>query len=196
MKLNCGSSRSMVITRIGAALLVGGLLLSGCAATTSDTAETGPPPATPTEGPSPAEAPVTQDPEVEETETEETNAQNNGPATATVTLEGESFTFSPSTCLITEDDILVEAGGKNDATGDPAFLSIDFNLSPQLNGEVKVSLGTDNPFESTDDYYKAFFGEGDQEKIDAAFPQATLAGTFLEPSGEEMGEGTVNVLCG
>ena len=98
--------------------------------------------------------------------------------------------------MITEDDILVEAGGKNDETGDPAFLSIDMNLGAQTTGEIRVNLGTDNPFESTDDFYTAFFGDGYDGTIDAKFPKASFTGTFYVSTGDVLGVGDVEVTCG
>lgn len=206
MKLNGGTGRSTLIARIGAALVVSGLLLSGCAAATTDSAETGLPDPTATQDESPTasvEAPTPEEPAAEESAADEADDQetedaNEGPApaTATATLEGESFTFSPSTCMITQEDILVEAGGKNEETGDPAFLSIDMNLGDQTTGEIRIELGTDNPFESTDDFYTAFFGDGYEGTIDAKFPQASFTGIFHVSGGDVLSTGDVEVTCG
>lgn len=68
MKLNGGTGRSTLSARIGAALVVSGLLLSGCAAATIDGAETGLPDPTATQDESQAasvEAPAPEEPAAE-----------------------------------------------------------------------------------------------------------------------------------
>src|SRR5688572_17176220 len=82
------------------------LLLTGCAAEPVDT-----PPA----------APVDDAATVEEASDSALPSQGD----VTMVMAGQSFSFSATTCAISESDILVMGPGADDESNDPAYLDID-----------------------------------------------------------------------
>lgn len=72
--------------------------------------------------------------------------------TAQIRAGDQDFTFELALCAITSEDVLVHGPGRNDATAEPAYLSIDFfTMSSELAGELRIDLGTDQQFDSSDD---------------------------------------------
>lgn len=76
-------------------------------------------------------------------------------ASATFRVAGESFDFSLAMCMVSEEDILVKGPGRNSASGELAYLDVDFTAyEGSYAGGVSVDLGTDQPFTSPDDTYR------------------------------------------
>ncbi len=74
---------------------------------------------------------------------------------ATFQIAGNTFEFSPTTCIVGEDDILAQGAGTNIHTGEIAFLDLDFTAyEGSYVGGADIELGTDQPFTSSDDYYR------------------------------------------
>lgn len=115
---------------------------------------------------------------------------------ATITLAGQSFTFTPSTCIIDAADAVVSGPGADDDSGDPARLDIDvYGLDSEAGGEVRITLGTDQPFVTTDDFLVAFVGDPHDYVIGAGSGWLQIDGTFRANGETPLGPGTVVVDC-
>ncbi|MFC7789402.1 hypothetical protein ACU045_10525 [Microbacterium sp. MAHUQ-60] len=78
-----------------------------------------------------------------------------GDAGATFRIGGDTFEFSPMTCLVGEEDIVVQGPGRNTGNGEIAFLDVDLTAYEGSHvGGADIELGTDRPFTSPDDFYR------------------------------------------
>lgn len=114
---------------------------------------------------SPGGGPIGEAPETPRSSTE-TNPPASGPepntgdptqdvVPARLELTGQSFTFTV-TCMIAEDDLLIFGPGRDDDSGEPAYLSVDIpTVGGQKRGEIRIDLGTDQEFVSSDDVYRS-----------------------------------------
>ncbi|NLA64353.1 MAG: hypothetical protein GX862_00130 [Leucobacter sp.] len=121
-----------------------------------------------------------------------------GRYTATLSAGDREFTFAPSTCIINDEDVVVSGPGADDATGEPAFLSIDlYTATEPYQGEVRVDLGTDQEFESSDDLIVAFIGsEHGSQYVRASNDSMVLTvGEFRDGNAGTLGSGRVIFNC-
>ena len=127
------------VRRAGSALavLVLAVSLSACAGATEPASE----------GPAaPAEDAGT-------TGSTETDADSEG-GSAQLVLDAATYSFTTAHCHISGSDVLAHGRGADDATGEPAYLDVDFvSEEGMTTGGVTVSLGATAQFESTDDAY-------------------------------------------
>lgn len=73
---------------------------------------------------------------------------------ATVEVDGKTYEFELTQCLISAEDLLVYGPGSESGTEEDAFLSIDFATTEgRYTGGVTVSLGVTESFASSDDEY-------------------------------------------
>ncbi|MEO9095348.1 MAG: hypothetical protein ABI255_06955 [Microbacteriaceae bacterium] len=115
---------------------------------------------------------------------------NAGTATATLVMEGQSFTFSPTLCMVGDEDALVSGPGVDDGSQEPAYLDIDFyRIDLSWGGEVRVDLGTDRAMTSSDRFYSIRIGQNDEYMVQQV-EHDNVAGET------ESGEGTLTVTCG
>lgn len=125
-----------------------------------------------------------------------------GEASATFQIAGSTFEFSPTLCIVGEEDIVAQGAGTNIQTGEIAFLDADFTTyEGSYVGGADIELGTDQPFTSPDDYYRLdplVNDEGfDLSVTGASF---TVEGTFYGqgaaqlPNGDAA-QGTLQVSC-
>lgn len=114
-----------------------------------------------------------------------------GRAEASAQIDGLSFGFSLSMCLVGDEDILVQGAGSNDQTGEIAFLDIDFTAyDASYVGGVDVELGVDRPFTSPDDVYRL------TTEFDATGFTVTVTGTSAIIEGVFYGQGTARSSSG
>src|SRR5690554_2184631 len=72
---------------------------------------------------------------------------------AQLVMAGQSFSFMTS-CTVSEGDILIHGPGYDDDSGELAYLSVDFTMvNGARNGEIRIDLGTDQQFVSSDSIY-------------------------------------------
>lgn len=116
---------------------------------------------------------------------------------ATVLMAGESFTFTLSLCMISDTDILVHGPGTGVEEGIPAYLDIDFHHDGQgLAGEARIERGTDQQFDSTDDFYAANLGDAAPgSTIDVTGNSFVFEGDFHSALASNIGPGTLSVDC-
>lgn len=173
--------------RLGALTLALPLMLTGCS-TEPGTATTPPPEntapsSTSSDDSSPAEVAA-------------------GDASATFQIAGSTFEFSPTTCIMGEEDIVAQGAGTNIQTGEIAFFDVDFTAyEGSYVGGADIELGTDQPFTSPDNYYRL-----DPLVNDAGFilsikgESLTVEGTFYGygaaplPDGDSA-QGTLQLRC-
>src|SRR5690606_23101837 len=73
----------------------------------------------------------------------------------------ESFTFELALCMVSDQDVLVHGPGSNDQTSEVAYLSIDFSSELEvMAGELRIDLGVDEQFDSSDDILVGVIGPG------------------------------------
>lgn len=116
----------------------------------------------------------------------------------TISMAGQSFSFDADLCLITEEDLLVGGPGRDDDSREPAYLDIDLTtVSGLKTGEVRITLGTDQRFVSTDEDLIAFVGEGYEYLLMHHDNGFQLEGEFRSSTTSMLiGPGTVMVDCG
>lgn len=121
-----------------------------------------------------------------------------GAGSVTISMAGQSFSFDADRCLITEEDLLVGGPGRDDDSQEPAYLDIDLTTVSGLKaGEVRITLGTDQQFVSTDEDLVAFVGEGYEYLLMHYDNGFQLEGEFRSSStSTPIGPGTVMVDCG
>ncbi|WP_168625640.1 hypothetical protein [Cryobacterium sp. BB307] len=167
--------------------LTGSLILSGCA---SDAATP------PTGQDSTGDAAASE----AETNASGSGSTNAGGATATAAVDAKTFTFAPTLCAIDADDVLVRGPGKDDSTGEPVFLDIDLtNLSDAAFGGVRIELGTDQPFDTSDEFFVAHITEDEDFSLDARAGNPSsmdFSADFRHATGTSAGHGAVEVRCG
>src|SRR5690554_4143487 len=128
----------------------------------------------------------------------ETSSETTSQGDVTVVMAGQSFTFTTTLCMITDDDVLVGGPGVDDESNDPAYLDIDFaTLGSTKTGEVRINLGTDAPMTSTDEFYVAFVDSDHEYELvyDDDGNGFELRADFIAATGSPIGSGTVEVSC-
>lgn len=175
------------------------LLLAGCLPASdadSDPVDvTAPPISVPT-----TDATESDDLEQDEDMGEDPGTMEDSPSTggtATLSMAGESFSFTPTMCAISDADVLVDAPGQSNEEGILAFLSVDVTEhdgGPY--GGVRVERGTDQPFDSTDDFYAADIGADHPGSMLTVQGNAfVFEGEFHTGAGVPVGPGTLTVDC-
>ncbi len=109
----------------------------------------------------------------------------------TLTVDGRTFTFTTDMCMTSGEDTLVSGPGK-DGDGVPVYVSLDATSSTQ--GEVRVDLGTDKKFSSSDESLQAGDSFSDIS-IDAADGNVRVSGDFIDQTGTKIGNGVLAVSC-
>lgn len=130
-------SRLLRRAGVGLSALLLAVSLSACAGAAEPAGEA---PAPPVEGTGTAQS-------------TETDAGAEG-GSAQLVLDAATFSFTTAHCHISGSDVLAHGPGADDATGEPAYLDVDFvSEDGMTTGVVTVSLGATSQFESTDDAY-------------------------------------------
>lgn len=167
------------------------LLLTSCSST-GEEAPTTPAPR------GEAEAPSTN-----ESQPDATQSSGADSGRATFQIADESYEFSLTTCLISEEDILAQGPGTNAQDGGIAFLDVDFTqYDGGFVGGADIELGTDRPFTSPDDFYRLdplFNSEGFEVTVNA--DTVVAEGMFVAHGqtsipAETANRGTLTVSCG
>lgn len=160
------------------AALAAVLLLAGCA---------------PSVGPT---GPGTEDPDSKASQGDTATPPAPGNHTATFTMAGRSFTFSPTMCLVTDEDVLVSGPGIDDDSKEPAHFDVDLYADGALRaGGVRIDLGTDKPRSSSDDFYAASIGSGEDYMILDEDGTFVLEASFRARGGEPIGTGEFRIDC-
>lgn len=180
------STRLASLRTLGVVALTLPLLLSACSS------EPGATSASPSsDGADPGvETPTSTEPEV-------TEPAAGATAAATVTIGADTFEFSPTTCLVGLEDIVVQGPGSNTQTGELAFLDIDFvSYEGEVMGGVDVELGTDQPFTSPDDYFRLdTYSDSRGFTLAVTGESFTAEGQFRANPEGSSSAGTIAVRC-
>ena len=164
---------------IPAAALAAVLMLAGCASYYGPT------------------GPGTEDPDSKTSQGDPTTPSGTtGNHAATLTMAGQSFTFSPTMCMITDEDVLVSGPGIDDDSKEPAYFDIDLYADGSLRaGEARIDLGADQQFSSSDSFYSAQVGSGHEYMIMDDDGTFVLEAAFRASSGESIGTGEFRIDC-
>lgn len=126
----------------------------------------------PEESPEPESAPAAADETpapttVESTPADEAESGSDEPAGANkgfahVETPAGSWTFGLTMCHVSDTDVLVHGPGENSATGEVAYLDIDFFADgSSMSGGLAVELGVDEQFVTSDNSWTSdIHGEG------------------------------------
>lgn len=185
--------RTVTVRRPVRAALAGAvlaLLLAGCAPVTGDA----PAPEAPAN-----EAPATGAPE-SPAESGEPSEPGGAPEWATtpaqLVMAGQSFSFMTH-CSIGEEDILIHGPGSDDDSGELAFLSVDFTtVDGSRHGTVRVDLGTDQQFVSSDDIYVSHIGPEYEYMIMYNGGSTDIESQYLANGETPIGPATLTAECG
>lgn len=147
------------------------------------------------------DAPIVETPAVEAPAADDSAAEAAGASTATLLMDGQSFTFSPTICMSGDEDVLVSGPGVDDGSQEPAFLDVDFyRVDLFWGGGVRVNLGTDQPMTSSDRFYSITVGASDDymvEQVENDDDAELMVEGIVRDNGEaELGVGTLTVSCG
>lgn len=112
-------------------------------------------------------------------------------AEGTLDIGGRTFIFTPDMCMASGEDTLVSGPGK-DADGAPVYVSLDATSSTQ--GELRVDLGTDKKFSSSDKSLQAGDSFSDIS-IEVAEDDVRVSGEFIDQAGTRIGTGVLAVSC-
>lgn len=178
--MNIGSTSSAITRRLGAtAAFLLTLALAACAT-----------PAEPAQD-SPAEEKTAA------SNDEQTSSESTQEGLATLKLSEDAFSFEIAFCSIDDTDIMIHGPGNSDASGEPAYLSIDFVREADFTtGDARVDLGATTQFESTDDIYvfTTEYQAGDYS-LTADAESFVLEAEFRSGDGSAVGSGVLTVDC-
>src|SRR5690606_36758106 len=77
----------------------------------------------------------------------EQNNPSELPATGALNLDDQTIIFSPTLCIMDDEDVLIDAPGINQSSMQAAFLSIDLSMiDGQRHGEARIELGVNDAF--------------------------------------------------
>lgn len=125
----------------------------------------------------------------------------NPPATpgdhdAVLSMAGQSFTFRPTVCMVTDEDVLVSGPGIDDDSQEPAWLDIDlYSEGSFREGGVRIDLGTDQQFSSSDSFFSANIGPGEEYLIMDDYGTLVIEATFRANGEASIGPGTFRIDC-
>lgn len=116
---------------------------------------------------------------------------------ATASIDGREFTFMLSNCMMYEGEE-VELSGAGGETGADAPSYLDgglMQMDADVTGEFRISIGTDQPFDSTNEFLAlgAPTGEGLTVVKDGDGYLAT--GNAWNDQGADLGTGTLRFAC-
>lgn len=122
--------------------------------------------------------------------------QQTASGVAELMMAGESFTFTPAVCIISENDVVIHGPGVGNESGEPAYLDIDIvNIDDVLAGGVRVNLGATGQFQSTDDFYSYDFAFDNNYGMTYGGHNFFFEANFYAGGEENLGPGTLTVSC-
>lgn len=172
--------RPLRATILGSALV---LLLVGCGVVAPG-GNTGPEPGNSGESGAPDAVPESPSPD----------PTAGGGVQAVLTLTGQSFTFDVM-CMIADDGTLIYGPGRDDDSGEPAYLNVDlYVLDGWTGGGIRIDLGTDQQFVSSDSIYTSQIGP-DHEYGIMYNPGRTTIESQYAANGGPIGPGVLVAEC-
>ncbi|MFB8386960.1 hypothetical protein ACFC3F_07455 [Microbacterium sp. NPDC055910] len=178
-----GRMRGLTALLAGAAASL--LMLSGCAGNAEGETESSDAAAAPQSDTAPAD----QDPGQE---SESTDA-----GTATVSMGGREFSFTLTLCGVYQDSEVELAGPGGEAGSDqPSFLDGGLmQMDADVLGEFRIHIGTDRPFDSTDEFVALGASTGDGLTVVREGDGYVATGNSWDDQGTDLGTGTVRFTC-
>lgn len=133
-----------------------------------------------------------------------TTSEGNGSNNAHFHIGEMSFEFTPTLCILSDEDVMVQGPGTHTQTGEVAFLDVDFTIfEGDFVGGADIELGIDEPFSSPDDFYRLdplvndegfdLIVEGGSATAQGLFYLHNLEGVSLR--GDDVGQGVIEVSC-
>lgn len=127
--------------------------------------------------------------------------QNQPPQQATsgiaeLVMAGESFTFTPAMCIISENDVVIHGPGVGNESGEPAYLDIDIvSIDGVPAGGLRINLGATGLFQSTDNFYSYSFAFENDYGMTYGGNTFFFQADFYAGGVENLGPGTLTVDC-
>lgn len=114
-----------------------------------------------------------------------------GGAAGTIEIGDRMITFTTDVCLISGEETLVSGPGK-EADSTPVYVDLDATSATE--GEVRIDLGTDQKFSSSDEVLRAGNHNGDFA-VETSGKEVRVTADFTEGGGTGLGAGTLAVTC-
>ncbi|HRQ01152.1 MAG TPA: hypothetical protein PK781_11975 [Terrimesophilobacter sp.] len=114
---------------------------------------------------------------------------------AQLVMAGQSFSFMTS-CSVGEEDILIHGPGSDDDSGEPAYLSVDFTtVDGSRHGTVRIDLGTDQQFVSSDNIFVSNIGPDHEYMIMYNAGSTDIESQYLANGENPIGPATLTAEC-
>lgn len=114
-----------------------------------------------------------------------------GGAEGTVEIGERVLTFTTDVCMADGEGALVSGPGQ-DAGGTPVYVDLDSTASDS--GEIRIDLGTDQKFSSSDEALRGGDMTGDFA-LEMDGDDIRVTAGFIEEDGSDLGPGTLAVTC-
>lgn len=115
---------------------------------------------------------------------------------ATLTMTGQTFTFSPTTCINIDNDLTVSGPGVDDADNTPMFLDIDISeVDGWPAGKAHIYFFAESPA-PTDSFFVGEVGSGDDYSMGHVLDGYELEVFFRNQDAVPTGDGTFVINCG
>lgn len=116
---------------------------------------------------------------------------------ATLSVAGREFSFDLAVCGVHDGEVVVGGPGTETGAGGPAYLDGDtVMLDGAVYGEFRVEIGTDQPFDSTDDFIALGNSAGGDLSLTDDGADHRAVGSAWAADGGSLGEGTLLFSCG
>lgn len=129
-------------------------------------------------------------------QTGESGKAASGAHEVTLTMTGQTFTFSPTTCVNNDGDLTVSGPGVDDADNTPMFLDIDIGeVDGWPSGKAHIYFFAENPA-PTDVFFVGEVGSGDDYSMGHMLDGYELEVFFRNHDAVPTGDGTFVINCG
>lgn len=113
----------------------------------------------------------------------------------TLSLGGQTFTFTPTTCVNTDDELSVAGPGVDNDGQAPAFVAMDFSeFNPFPVGTITVYLDSDTAAPGGE-HFVAELGSGDDYAMGHMQDGYEIEAFFRTQDGADTGTGTFMLNC-
>lgn len=114
-----------------------------------------------------------------------------------VSVDGREFTFTIKSCARYQDSEIEVSGPGGEAGSDvPSYFDgglMEMDSTPR--GEFRIDIGTDQPFDSTDDFLSIGDSTGGAISVDNDGDDYVVTAASWDAQGTDLGQGTVRITC-
>lgn len=114
-----------------------------------------------------------------------------------VSVDGREFAFTIKSCARYQDSEMEVSGPGGETTSDvPSYFDgglMEMDSTPS--GEFRINIGTDQPFDSTDDFLSIGDSAGGGVSVDRDGDDYVVTAASWDAQGSDLGQGTVRITC-